>query len=181
MSTKEYGTNKKLEIENIFLGLGSNQGDRELNLKNSIKLLNSRVGKVLNTSGIYESEPWGVKNQNYFLNQVIEIETHIDPNDLLNICKNIEYDMGRKPEIRWGKRVIDIDILYYQSKIINQEKLIIPHKLMHERKFVMIPLKEIFFVALELSGNNSKEAVPASPVVNTPSTKVAVSPEAESS
>ncbi|MFL3000199.1 MAG: 2-amino-4-hydroxy-6-hydroxymethyldihydropteridine diphosphokinase [Cytophagales bacterium] len=143
MSTKEYGTNKKLEIENIFLGLGSNQGDRELNLKNSIKLLNSRVGKVLNTSGIYESEPWGVKNQNYFLNQVIEIETHIDPNDLLNICKNIEYDMGRKPEIRWGKRAIDIDILYYQSKVINQEKLIIPHKLMHERKFVMIPLNDL--------------------------------------
>ena len=140
MSTKEYGTNKKLEIENIFLGIGSNQGDRELNLKNSIKLLNSRVGKVLNTSGIYESEPWGVKNQNFFLNQVIEIETHIDPNDLLNICKNIEYDMGRKPEIRWGKRIIDIDILYYQSKIINQENLKIPHKLMHDRKFVMIPL-----------------------------------------
>ena len=92
MSTKEYGTDKKLEIDNIFLGLGSNQGDRKLNLKNSIKLLNSRVGKVLNTSRIYESEPWGVKNQNYFLNQVIEIETHIDPNDLLNICKNIELD-----------------------------------------------------------------------------------------
>ena len=143
MSTKEFGTNKKLEIENIFLGLGSNQGDRELNLKNSIKLLNSRVGKVLSTSGIYESEPWGVKNQNYFLNQVIEIETHIDPNDLLNICKNIEYDMGRKPEIRWGKRVIDIDILYYQSKVINQENLKIPHKLMHERKFVMIPLNDL--------------------------------------
>ena len=143
MSTKEYGTNKKLEIENIFLGLGSNQGDRELNLKNSIKLLNSKAGKVLNTSRIYESEPWGVKNQNYFLNQVIEIETHIDPIDLLNICKNIEYDMGRNPEIRWGKRVIDIDILYYQSRVINQKKLIIPHKLMHERKFVMIPLNDL--------------------------------------
>ena len=143
MSTKEYGTNKKLEIENIFLGLGSNQGDRELNLKNSIKLLNSKAGKVLNISRIYESEPWGVKNQNYFLNQVIEIETHIDPIDLLNICKNIEYDMGRNPEIRWGKRVIDIDILYYQSRVINQKKLIIPHKLMHERKFVMIPLNDL--------------------------------------
>ena len=143
MSTKEFGTDKKLEIKNIFLGLGSNQGDRELNLKNSIKLLNSRVGKVLKSSEIYESEPWGVKNQNYFLNQVIEIETDFDPNDLLNICKNIEYDMGRKPEIRWGKRVIDIDILYYQSKVINQENLIIPHKLMHERKFVMIPLNDL--------------------------------------
>lgn len=143
MSTKEYGTNKKLEIENIFLGLGSNQGDRELNLKNSIKLLNSKAGKVLNISRIYESEPWGVKNQNYFLNQVIEIETHIDPIDLLNICKNIEYDMGRNPEIRWGKRVIDIDILYYQSRVINQKKLIIPHKLMQERKFVMIPLNDL--------------------------------------
>ena len=143
MSTKEFGTDKKLEIENIFLGLGSNQGDRELNLKNSIKLLNSKAGKVLNISRIYESEPWGVKNQNYFLNQVIEIETHIDPIDLLNICKNIEYDMGRKPGIRWGKRVIDIDILYYQSRVINQKKLIIPHKLMHERKFVMIPLNDL--------------------------------------
>jgi len=143
MSTKEFGTDKKLEIENIFLGLGSNQGDRELNLKKSIKLLNSKAGKVLNISRIYESEPWGVKNQNYFLNQVIEIETHIDPIDLLNICKNIEYDMGRNPEIRWGKRVIDIDILYYQSRVINQKKLIIPHKLMHERKFVMIPLNDL--------------------------------------
>ena len=143
MSTKEFGTDKKLEIENIFLGLGSNQGDRELNLKNSIKLLNSKAGKVLNISRIYESEPWGVKNQNYFLNQVIEIETHIDPIDLLNICKNIEYDMGRNPEIRWGKRVIDIDILYYQSRVINQKKLIIPHKLMQERKFVMIPLNDL--------------------------------------
>ena len=143
MSTKEFGTDKKLEIENIFLGLGSNQGERELNLKNSIKLLNSRAGKVLNTSGIYESEPWGVKDQSYFLNQVIEIETLIDPIDLLNICKNIEYDMGRKPGIRWGKRVIDIDILYYNSKVINQKELIIPHKLMHERKFVMIPLNDL--------------------------------------
>ena len=143
MSTKEFGTDKKLEIENIFLGLGSNQGDRELNLKKSIKLLNSKAGKVLNISRIYESEPWGVKNQNYFLNQVIEIETHIDPIDLLNICKNIEYDMGRNPEIRWGKRVIDIDILYYQSRVINQKKLIIPHKLMQERKFVMIPLNDL--------------------------------------
>ena len=143
MSTKEFGTDKKLEIENIFLGLGSNQGERELNLKNSIKLLNSRAGKVLNTSGIYESEPWGVKDQSYFLNQVIEIETLIDPIDLLNICKNIEYDMGRKPGIRWGKRVIDIDILYYNSKVINQKELIIPHKLMHERNFVMIPLNDL--------------------------------------
>ena len=143
MSTKEFGTDKKLEIENIFLGLGTNQGERELNLKNSIKLLNSRAGKVLNTSGIYESEPWGVKDQSYFLNQVIEIETLIDPIDLLNICKNIEYDMGRNPEIRWGKRVIDIDILYYQSRVINQKKLIIPHKLMHERNFVMIPLNDL--------------------------------------
>ena len=112
MSTREFGTNKKLEIENVFLGLGSNQGDRKLNLKNSIKFLNSRVGKVLNLSKIYECEPWGLKKQNNFLNQVIEIETHINPNDLLDICKNIECDMGRKPEIRWGKRVIDIDILY---------------------------------------------------------------------
>ena len=143
MSTKEFGTDKKLEIKNIFLGLGSNQGDRELNLKNSIKLLNSRVGKVLKSSEVYESEPWGVKNQNYFLNQVIEIKTDFDPNDLLNICKNIEHDMGRKQEIRWGKRVIDIDILYYQSKVINQKNLIIPHKLMHERNFVMIPLNDI--------------------------------------
>ena len=143
MSTKEFGTDKKLEIDNIFLGIGSNQGDRELNLKESIKLLNSRVGKILNSSRIYESEPWGVKEQKNFLNQVIEIETHINPNDLLNICKNIEYDMGRRPEIRWGKRVIDIDILYYQSKIINNKNLIIPHKLMHERKFVLIPLNDL--------------------------------------
>ena len=143
MSTKEFGTDKKLEIENIFLGLGSNQGDRELNLKRSIKLLNSRVGKVLKFSRVYESEPWGEKKQNHFLNQVIEIETNIDPYDLLNICKNIENDMGRKPEIRWGKRIIDIDILYYQSKIINNLNLSIPHKLMHERKFVMIPLNDL--------------------------------------
>jgi|TARA_B100000902_G_scaffold397755_1_gene462470 2-amino-4-hydroxy-6-hydroxymethyldihydropteridine diphosphokinase len=132
-----------LEIENIFLGLGSNLGDRKLNLKKSITLLNSRVGRILNKSRIYESEPWGLKEQSHFLNQVIEIESQIEPIDLLNICKNIELDMGRKSEIRWGKRVIDIDILYYKSRVINNKNLVVPHKLMHERNFVMIPLNDL--------------------------------------
>lgn len=132
-----------MEIENIFLGLGSNLGDRKLNLKKSITLLNSRVGRILNKSRIYESEPWGLKEQSHFLNQVIEIESQIEPIDLLNICKNIELDMGRKTEIRWGKRVIDIDILYYKSRVINNKNLVVPHKLMHERNFVMIPLNDL--------------------------------------
>ncbi len=132
-----------MEIENIFLGLGSNLGDRKLNLKKSITLLNSRVGRILNKSRIYESEPWGLKEQSHFLNQVIEIESQIEPIDLLNICKNIELDMGRKSEIRWGKRVIDIDILYYKSRVINNKNLVVPHKLMHERNFVMIPLNDL--------------------------------------
>jgi len=132
-----------LEIENIFLGLGSNLGDRKLNLKKSITLLDSRVGRILNKSRIYESEPWGLKEQSHFLNQVIEIESQIEPIDLLNICKNIELDMGRKSEIRWGKRCIDIDILYYKSRVINNKNLVVPHKLMHERNFVMIPLNDL--------------------------------------
>ena len=138
----EYGTDKKLEIKICYLGIGSNIGDRIKNLKNSIKFLGSEAGKITKYSKIYETEPWGVINQNQFLNQALEIKTTHNPNELLNICKNIEYDMGRKPEIRWGKRVIDIDILYYQSKLLIK-KLIIPHKLMHERKFVMIPLNDL--------------------------------------
>ena len=96
MSTKESGTDKNLETKICYLGIGSNIGDRYLNLQNSIKFLTSEICAITKTSKVYETEPWGEKNQNYFLNQVIEIETIFNPVDLLKICKKIEKNMGRK-------------------------------------------------------------------------------------
>ena len=158
MSTKESGTDKNLETKICYLGIGSNIGDRFLNLQNSIKFLTSDVGGITKTSKIYETEPWGEKDQNYFLNQVIEIETTFNPVDLLKICKKIEKNMGRKKIKKWGERIIDIDILYYSGDIINKKELKIPHPLIHERKFVLLPLNELNkdFVHPTLKINNQQ-------------------------
>tara|TARA_B100001029_G_scaffold177476_1_gene182253 strand:- start:1085 stop:1612 length:528 start_codon:yes stop_codon:yes gene_type:complete len=143
MSTKEYGTDKKLETKVCYLGIGSNKGDRLKNLENSLKFLASEAGKITKYSKIYETEPWGQIDQKFFLNQVVEIKTNIDPFNLLKVCKNIEINMGRKNTKKWSERIIDIDILYYSSLIINNDNLTIPHPFIHKRNFVIIPLIDL--------------------------------------
>lgn len=127
----------------VFLGLGSNLGNREENLLKAQKLINKKVGKVHSKSSIYETAAWGITEQNAFLNQVLEIETVFSPNAVLHLLLKIEKNMGRIREIKWGERSIDIDVLYYNNEIISTENLVVPHPFIQERKFVLVPLCEI--------------------------------------
>jgi 2-amino-4-hydroxy-6-hydroxymethyldihydropteridine diphosphokinase len=132
-----------LKHNKVFLGLGSNLGNRSENLLMAQKLIEDKVGKTLSKSSIYETAAWGITEQNAFLNQVLEIETIFSPNAVLHLVLKIEKDMGRIREIKWGERSIDIDVLYYNNEIISTENLTVPHPFIQERKFVLVPLCEI--------------------------------------
>ena len=126
------------------MSIGTNQGDRHGNLERSLENLQAINGiEVINVSGIYETEPWGVKEQELFLNQVVEIDTNLDPLSLLRSCQDIEKRMGRERLTHWGPRIIDIDILLYEDLIIETAELTIPHPYMEEREFVLAPLNDI--------------------------------------
>ncbi len=126
-----------------FLSLGSNIENKLNNLKKALSLLAENKINIEKISSVYETEPVGYKEQNNFYNIVVKIITSYPPEKLLHIINNIESQMGRKREIHWGPRNIDIDIIFFDNKIINLKNLIIPHKEMHNRKFVLIPLIEI--------------------------------------
>jgi len=126
-----------------YLILGSNLGDPEGSLQTAIKKINSEVGKVVRTSSVYVTEPWGIKDQPIYYNQVIEVETELNPYDTLQKLLEIETSMGRIREKKWSARIIDIDILYFEDQIINTENLIIPHPGIPDRRFVLVPLCEI--------------------------------------
>lgn len=127
-----------------YISIGSNLGDREQNLKNACSLLNKEKEiELLNTSSIYETDPVGYTDQGKFLNIVVKIETQLVAESLLEKCLEIEIELGRIREIRWGPRTIDLDILLYNNENIETEKLIVPHPRMHERAFVLVPLLEI--------------------------------------
>lgn len=134
-------------MSRVFLSLGSNIGDRLSNIQQAVSSLSmsDRIN-LIKTSSFYETEPWGNKNQGWFLNAAIAIDTDMTPVELLEFCQNIEVQLGRLRENRekWGQRAIDIDILMYDDKIIsNNEKLTIPHPLMHLRAFVLVPMLEV--------------------------------------
>lgn len=127
-----------------FIALGTNQGDCEQFLKTAIKMLDGNPHiSLLDYSSIYETEPVGFTEQPKFLNMVIKIETSLTAFDLLEVTQKIEKDLGRKREIHWGPRTIDLDILLYNNENIMSEHLIVPHPRMFERAFVVIPLLEI--------------------------------------
>jgi len=128
----------------IYLGLGSNLDDRRMNLAQCLKTLNfSSKIKLIKISSVYESEPYGFANQPWFLNMVIEIETNLEPLQLLQFTQQIEKQLGRKKTNHWGPRTIDIDILSYNNIIFRHPMLNIPHQQLHLRQFVLLPLKEI--------------------------------------
>lgn len=125
-----------------FLGLGSNLGAREENLRRALLLLSERV-EIVKLSSVYESEPVGFKEQPWFLNLVCEIRTRLSPRDLLRFAKEIERKLGRKPSFPNAPRPIDIDILFFGDLVLKTEDLVIPHPRLHERAFVLLPLSEI--------------------------------------
>ena len=123
----------------VFISLGSNLGDRAHNLAQAALALPPDV-KVVAASPIYQTEPWGFAGQGAFLNQVLQVETDLEPEKLLGYLKNIEVEMGRLPTFRYGPRLIDIDILLYNALVLSSQSLTIPHLHLHKRAFVLVPL-----------------------------------------
>lgn len=142
----------------IILGLGSNMGDRESNIKSAICELNKHSKIAIDKiSSLYETKPVGFVNQPNFLNLVISINTMLNPHELLSECLQAEYHLGRIRKQRWGPRNIDIDILIFQSHMIQDEVLQLPHPRLHERSFVLIPLQEIAYDLPVYQGLTSKD------------------------
>ncbi len=127
----------------IFLLLGSNMGDSVQLLAEAKMQLELQVGKLLQASALYQTAAWGNTEQSDFINQVIKMETTLDPQKLLGTILAIEKEMGRLREVKWGPRTIDIDILYYDQEVINLPELKIPHPNLHQRAFTLVPLCEI--------------------------------------
>ena len=146
-----------MEIVTAYLGLGSNLGERRKNLERAAELLfrspsepldHGRLKshghlRLLRSSSVYETAPWGYANQPDFLNCVLEVETGLTPDRLLDITQGVEREMGREWSLRYGPRVIDLDILFYGAIIIEQANLQIPHPRLHQRAFVLAPLAEL--------------------------------------
>lgn len=127
-----------------FIAIGSNLGDRIANVRKAAALVADGVrARLLSMSGLYETKPWGIKEQPWFVNAVIMVETGLTPLELLAHTKKIEAEMGRKRELRWGPRTIDLDIIFYDGLVMEEDGLTIPHPGAHERAFVMVPLAEI--------------------------------------
>jgi 2-amino-4-hydroxy-6-hydroxymethyldihydropteridine diphosphokinase len=132
------------KLNKAYLSLGSNIGNRNEFLERAIEeLVEIKEIKVTALSSIYETDPVGYTDQAPFLNMAVELETSLTTNDLLDACLKIESKLGRKREIKWGPRTLDLDILLYNNENIEADNLIIPHPRMHERAFVLIPLLEI--------------------------------------
>ena len=127
----------------IFLGLGSNLGDKTANLQMALQKLGEKGVAVLRISTILETPPWGFTEQDSFMNLVAEVSFDGTPESLLSILLGIENEMGRVREMKWGPRLIDLDILDFHRQIVQTETLSLPHPHYHERDFVMIPLREL--------------------------------------
>lgn len=129
-----------------YLGIGTNIGDRMQNLQDSIDALNLLpLTTVTDVSNIYETDPVGYDNQDDFLNIVVEVETELNPDNLLGACLGVEAGLGRVRTIKNGPRIIDIDLLLYENETVNTKTLILPHPRMMERNFVLRPLLDLNF------------------------------------
>ncbi len=127
----------------VYLITGSNQGDRAAQLSRVLDELQQHAGTVAQTSEVYETEAWGREGLPAHLNQAILLKTELEPEELLVMLQQIERRLGRVRQERWGIRSVDIDILYFEQRIIDQPDLKIPHPLLQERNFVLVPLTEI--------------------------------------
>ncbi len=126
----------------VFLGIGTNLGDRERNLQEARDVLSQRL-EILKESSIYQTAPWGYLDQPVFLNQVIEAQTDLSSLNLLDFLKQTEKELGRQSNFRYGPRLIDLDILFFGNRIIQTPRLQVPHPRLTQRAFVLVPLAEI--------------------------------------
>ncbi len=128
----------------VYLLLGGNLGDRNYYIQMSEQSIDRELGAIINRSSIYETEPWGFQHEQNFYNRVVEINTLLNPQELLEKIHNIENNLGReRKNQQYSARTIDIDILFYDDLILNEPNLIIPHSQLHNRKFALEPLCEI--------------------------------------
>ena len=133
-------------MPSVYLGLGSNQGDKIENIKKAVTLISERAGVVFALSDFYKTLPHGYESSEIYINAAIWIDTNLNPEELLLVTQEIEKEVGRKEKTidhEYHDRVIDIDILLYEDQIIQTTYLTIPHPLMHCREFVLLPLSEI--------------------------------------
>lgn len=130
-------------MNKAYLSLGSNEGNRQQMLDSALAHIEQVCGNVSLQSSVYETAAWGLEDQPGFLNMAVAIATPLTATQLLSAIRNIETHLGRKREIKWGQRTIDIDILFYNNDIIESTDLVIPHPRLHERRFVLVPLMEI--------------------------------------
>jgi 2-amino-4-hydroxy-6-hydroxymethyldihydropteridine diphosphokinase len=128
----------------VYLSLGSNSGDRIGYVQQATSLLGEAEGiTIIRTSAFYETEPWNMSSGNWFVNAIVEVKTSKTPQELLLECQRIEHQLGRKDDDGYQDRTIDIDILFYNKDIINDENIIVPHKYVHLRAFTLVPLLEL--------------------------------------
>lgn len=130
----------------VYLGLGSNKGDRVGYVQQATSLLGGSDGiSIIRTSSLYETQPWLEMDSNWYVNAAIEIKTSLTPLQLLEECQRIEKQLGRNREIegKYGERTIDIDILFYGKELVNESDLQIPHKFVHQRAFTLVPMLEL--------------------------------------
>lgn len=130
-------------MNGIYLLLGSNIGNRLAYLKEAATLLSKENIIIIEESSIYETEPWGPKDQDWFLNVILEISTSYEPKELLEVVLKIESELGRVRKEKWGERCIDIDILYFKDEVVDDTNLSIPHLGIPNRKFTLMPLAEM--------------------------------------
>jgi 2-amino-4-hydroxy-6-hydroxymethyldihydropteridine diphosphokinase len=131
-------------MKRIFLSLGSNLGDRRASLEKAAGMISRQAGLIVRRSAVYETEPWAETPGSDFLNMVLEIETILHPAELLDILHSIEAGCGRVPTLeRYAPRIVDIDILFYGKEVIALPQLVVPHPVLHLRRFVLVPLTEI--------------------------------------
>ena len=127
-----------------YIGIGSNLGDKVRNCREAIERIGAAgENKLVGRSSLYRTEPWGNEKQDWFVNAVISIRTSFDPDGLLQHLKNVEEQLEKKKEKRWGPRSIDLDILFFNDEIRETESLTVPHPFLHLRRFVLVPLQEI--------------------------------------
>ncbi len=130
-------------MNRTYLLIGGNVGDRQQNLEQAAQLIEAAAGKILERSTVYETAAWGKEDQPAFLNQVLHVETSLEPQPLLQTILQAELDMGRKRMEKYGPRTIDIDILLYNDIVLDTHQLVIPHPQLHLRRFALMPLAEI--------------------------------------